>query len=260
MSTATVLVDDDGPIRLLTLNRPERRNAIDLVLRVELADATAAAMADDAVCAIVLTGAGGAFCAGGDISSMQRQTAAETRPRAVAAARVIRELWQGSKPVIAAVEGPAMGAGLALALACDRVVAGDTASFGAAFVRVGLSGDMGIFASLPARIGPHAAKQMLMFAHVLDAAEAHRRGLTDDTVPAGTALEAAIRDARVLAAGPPQALAAIKSTLGGWPRPPLSVLDAEIDLQTALFDTDDFVEAVTAFREGRTPTFRGSAP
>lgn len=254
----TVLVEDRGATRVLTLNRPERRNAIDLVLRRELAEAVEAAMADPAVRAVVLTGAGATFCSGGDISTMARRPPDETLERARAAARVIRAIWDGPTPVIAAVEGAAFGAGVALAAACDRVVAASDAVFSISFTRVGLAGDMGIFASLPARVGPAAARQLLMLPRTLDGTEALGMGLVDALEAPGAALDAALADAEVIADGPPLALGAIKAMLAAWPRDPRAVLDAEIELQTRLFDTADFAEGVAAFAQRRRPSFGGS--
>jgi enoyl-CoA hydratase/carnithine racemase len=256
MTEPIVLVSDDGDVRVITLNRPRRRNAIDLELRVRLAEVIEAAMDHDQVRVLVLMGAGGSFCSGGDISTMTRLPEQQARPRAEAAQRVIRAIWHGRKPVIAAVEGAAMGAGLALALACDRTVCAADARFGASFSRVGLAGDMGIFATLPARIGPGAARQMLMFAGQVDAAEAARIGLVDAVVEPGKALASALDDARLLAAGPPLALAAVKSMLARWPRDPFEVLADEIDHQVELFDSDDFAEGVAAYHEPRRPHFR----
>jgi 2-(1,2-epoxy-1,2-dihydrophenyl)acetyl-CoA isomerase len=136
-------------------------------------------------------------------------------------------------------------------------VAGADARFGTSFSRVGLAGDMGIFATLPGRIGPAAARQMLMFADQVDASEAARIGLVDAVTEPGQALARARDDARRLAAGPPLALAAVKSMLARWPRDPLEVLGDEIDHQVALFDTGDFAEGIAAYRERRTPAFRG---
>jgi enoyl-CoA hydratase/carnithine racemase len=252
-----VLVEDDGNVRVITLNRPRRRNAIDLPLRVRLAEVIETAMDDDQVRVLILTGAGGSFCSGGDISTMTRLPEHEARPRAEAAQRVIRAIWNGGKPVVAAVEGAAMGAGLALALACDRAIAGADARFGTSFSRVGLAGDMGIFATLPHRIGPAAARQMLMFAGQVGASEAARIGLVDAVVDSGQALASARNDARRLAEGPPLALAAVKSMLARWPRDPFEVLGDEISHQVALFDSDDFAEGVAAYHERRAPAFRG---
>jgi enoyl-CoA hydratase/carnithine racemase len=253
----TVLTRDDGPVRVLTLNRPKVKNAIDLPLRVELAEHLEAAMADTAVRAIVITGAGGTFCAGGDISTMERQAPELTRPRAEAAQRVVRAIWNGGTPVVAAVEGFALGAGLSLALACDRIVSATDAQFGAAFANVGLAGDMGIFATLPARLGQAAAKQMLMLPGRIAATAAFEIGLIDSLVEPGSALTSALADAHRLAAGPPLALAAIKSLLSQAATDRFEILDHEVETQARLFDTADFAEGVAAFAARRTPQFRG---
>ncbi|MET9486504.1 enoyl-CoA hydratase-related protein [Nocardia sp. NPDC006630] len=257
VAATPVLTEDIGAVRIITLNRPHRRNAIDIPLRLALADRLETAMADTTVRAIVLTGAGSGFCAGGDISTMRRMDESEARPRAQAAQRVVRAIWQGGTPVIAAVEGSAFGAGVSLALACDRVVAAEDAVFSTAFTGVGLAGDMGIFASLPARVGPAKARQLMLLPTRLSGTEAAMLGLADVVVPSGTALECAVADAERIAAAPPLAIAALKSLLARWPGDPLAVLEREVDAQVRLFDTEDFAEGVSAFHEKRTPAFRG---
>jgi enoyl-CoA hydratase/carnithine racemase len=246
-----------GALRVVTLNRPDKRNAIDLELRVALAEAIEAAMADPAVRAVVLTGAGGTFCSGGDISTMRRQPPQETVARSQAAQRVIRAIWDGPKPAVAAVEGSAFGAGAALAMACDRVVAATDAVFAATFTSVGLAGDMGIFASLPARVGPALARQLLLLPRPLPAADALRLGLADRLCQPGEALAAAVQDAAAIAAGPPLAIAEIRSMFARWPLRPGETLDRETAAAARLFDTEDFSEGVAAFRERRKPVFRG---
>lgn len=253
----SVLASDHGAVRVLTLNRPDKRNAIDLPLRVLLAELLEKAMAEPAVRAIVLTGAGGSFCSGGDISTMSRQDPAQTRPRAEAAQRVVRAMWNGPKPVVAAVEGFAFGAGTALAIACDRVVAADDATFSTAFTGVGLAGDMGIFASLPSRVGPAKAKALMLLPRRLPSSDAVAIGMVDAVTEPGGALSAAIADAEQISTGPPLAVAGIKSMFNAGPLSSSQTLDREVELQCELFDTDDFAEGVAAFGERRQPRFLG---
>jgi 2-(1,2-epoxy-1,2-dihydrophenyl)acetyl-CoA isomerase len=251
-----VITDDDGAVRTITLNRPDVRNAIDIPLRVELAQAITAADNNSSVRAIVLTGAGRAFCSGGDIATMRRMSLDEAAERAELAQRVIRSIWGTTKPVIAAVEGAAFGAGVALAAACDRVVAARDARFATTFTKVGLAGDMGVFASLPRRVGPAKAAQMMLLPEPIDAEQAFAWGLVDTVTDPGTALEAATEDAQRLAAGPSLAYGVIKTLLAVSPTlDPLDVLDEEARHQAALFGSDDFAEGVAAFHEKRRPIF-----
>jgi enoyl-CoA hydratase/carnithine racemase len=255
-TVSPVLVHDDGPVRTITLNRPAKRNAIDIELRLALADEIERADSDAEVRAIVLTGAGPAFCSGGDIATMERMSAERAIERAQLAQRVIRAIWNTSKPVLAAVEGSAFGAGTALAIACDRVVAARDARFATTFTNVGLAADMGTFVSLPARVGPARARQMLMLPAPITAPEALAIGLIDAVVEPGEALAAAHGDAQRLAAGPSQALGVIKAMLADpGSTNPFDVLDREAEQQARLFDTDDFAEGIAAFRGKRRPVF-----
>jgi 2-(1,2-epoxy-1,2-dihydrophenyl)acetyl-CoA isomerase len=252
----TVLTHNDGAVRILTLNRPDVRNAIDIPLRVELAEALEAADAEESARAIVLTGTGGVFCSGGDISTMQRMDPGPARQRAEMAQRVIRAIWNTAKPVVAAVEGAAFGAGAALALACDRVVAARDARFATTFTSVGLAGDMGIYASLPRRVGVGRARQMLLMPEPIAAEQALTWGLVDVLVDPGTAVEVASADASKLAHGPAEAYGVIKKLLAVAPAMhPLDVLDEEVANQSLLFGSDDFAEGAAAFRDKRRPAF-----
>jgi 2-(1,2-epoxy-1,2-dihydrophenyl)acetyl-CoA isomerase len=259
MTTTTagpVLIDDEAAVRTVTLNRPEKRNAIDIPLRIALAEAIESADADPAIRVIIVTGAGPMFSSGGDISTMQRMPAERALDRIHMAQRVIRAIWKTPKPVLAAVEGSAYGAGTALAAACDRVVAARDATFATTFTNIGLAGDMGAFVSLPARIGAARTRQMLLLPEPISAAEAFELGLVDAVVEPGRALESARRDAERLAAGPQRAYGVIKALLANpGTIDPLELLEREARCQSELFDTDDFAEGVAAFKEKRRPVF-----
>jgi 2-(1,2-epoxy-1,2-dihydrophenyl)acetyl-CoA isomerase len=251
-----VLIDDDAAVRTVTLNRPEKRNAIDLELRIALAEAIESADSDPAIRVIIVTGAGPVFCSGGDISTMHRMPAENALDRVRLAQRVIRAIWATPKPVLAAVEGSAYGAGTALAAACDRVVAARDATFATTFTNIGLAGDMGTFVSLPARIGAARTRQMLMLPAPISAAEALELGLIDAVAEPGQALDSARSDARRLAAGPRRAYGVIKALLANpGTIDPLELLEREAARQSELFDTDDFAEGVAAFKEKRRPDF-----
>jgi enoyl-CoA hydratase/carnithine racemase len=252
----TILVEDTGAVRTITLNRPNVRNAIDLPLRIALAGAIEVADADPRVRVIVLTGAGGSFCSGGDIATMTRMPFDSALERATLAQKVIRAIWATPKPVLAAVEGSAFGAGAALAAACDRVIAASDARFATTFTNVGLAGDMGTYVSLPARIGVARTRQLLMMPTPLSAAEALALGLVDSLAEPGGALAAAVADGAALAQRPAGALGVIKAMLAVAPSThPLDVLDREAQAQARLFDSDDFAEAIDAFAAKRSPVF-----
>ena len=256
LTSGPVLSEKVGAVAVVTLNRPDKLNAIDIPLRLALAGAIEAADRDSSVRAVVLTGAGRAFCSGGDIASMERMDPRDALERAQLAQRVIRAIWSTDKPVIAAVEGAAFGAGTALAAACDRVVAARNARFATTFTKVGLAGDMGAYVSLPTRVGVARARQMLMLPETIGAQEALSIGLVDALTEPGSALASALEDAARLAAGPAEALAVIKSLLAVAPGlSPFNVLDREASDQAALFGSDDFVEGITAFREKRPAVF-----
>lgn len=252
-----VLVSQRGSVRILTLNAPERRNALSGPLREALHDHLAAAMADGSVRAVLITGAGGTFCAGGDIAAMEPGAAMAGRGRVERLQRITRLLVAGPKPVIAAVEGHAAGAGLGLAAACDVVVAARTATFTSAFGRIGLMPDMGALWTLPWRIGLGATRRLVFCGESLDGLEAVRIGLADYACEAGSALEAALARATAMAEGPTAAFGMAKAMLARHPMALDAFLKSEADGQGLLFATPDFAEGRSAFLEKRPPVFTG---
>ena len=255
--TDPVLLSRDGEVAVVTLNEPERRNALSLNMREVLFEILDEAMASDAR-AIVLAGAGGNFCSGGDIKSFDPGAPlVEIRDRLNRLHRVARILLTGKKPVIAAVDGYAFGAGVSLALACDHVVAAKDSRFCASFNRVALMGDLGLLYTLPLRVGMGKARELLMLGEIVEAAEALTIGLVDRLVEPGQVLAAAIERAKLFAASPPVALAMTKSALARMPASLDEVLQMELDGQSALFQTADHAEGRAAFLEKRAPKFQG---
>jgi 2-(1,2-epoxy-1,2-dihydrophenyl)acetyl-CoA isomerase len=246
-----------GDVVVLTMNAPNKRNALIPPVRDGLIAALMRLDADAACRAIVITGAGGAFCAGGDISSTGPLTPLEVRRRMRAPQGLVKLVINHSKPVLAAVDGPAFGAGLALAAACDVVVAGETATFCAAFGRIGVMADCGLLWSLPQRLGVGAVREIVMFCEVHTAADALAMGLVDRVAAPDHVLDATLERARKLAAMPTAAIGMTKAVLARGPLTLEGVLAAEVDTQAVLSTTHDQQEGLRAFAEKRKPQFRG---
>lgn len=244
-------------IRVIRLNYPAKRNALSLELRAMLYEAFAAAMDDPAVRAIVLTGAGGAFCAGGDISSMQNVAGVGGRQRLANLHRLVRLIAAGPKPVIAAVEGFAYGAGMSLALLCDQVVAATDAKFCCSFGKVGLMPDMAALWSVPQRVNAGWTRRLLMLAEEIDGARAAEIGLADQAVAPGAALDAALALAAKFASMAPLPIGFTKAALARGPQSLEAVLAQEADGQALLFNSEDFAEGRDAFLAKRKPVFSG---
>ena len=179
---------------------------------------------------------------------------ASGRERFRATHRMVRLLIKSSKPIIAAVEGFAVGAGLSVALCCDTIVAAADAKFAAGFGRMGLIADLGLPHTLPLRVGHGRARQILLYGERMEAAEAARIGLVDHVVPSGMALEAALARAQLFEAQAPLAVAMTKQVLAAGLD---AALEWERDTQSALFLTADHAEGKAAFFEKRTPVFSG---
>lgn len=247
-----------GPVAAVTLTNLKTRNALSRELLTELADQLDALGGDAACRAIVLTGAAGHFCSGGDVSGMAAErTLMVGRTRMTLGHRVMRAIVGGSKPVIAAVDGYAAGAGLSLAAAADYVVSSTNAKYVSSFAKVGLIPDLGLLWSLPQRIGLAEAKRMFATARVVQAEEALQLGLADVMVAPDALLPRALEIALEFSAGAPLPMALMKAAYASGIANFEDVLRTEMDNQAALYLTKDHREAVSAFLEKRAPQFRG---
>lgn len=254
-ATEGLSLSREGDVLILTLDEPGRRNPVGHAVRQALAARLTEAATDRTVSAVVLTGAGGHFSAGGDIRDQGTVTSlAEARERFTHVKALVGRMARFPKPLVAAVEGWAAGAGFSLALACETVVAGDTARFAASFGKIGLIPDLGLMATLPARIGAGRAQQLLLGCATVDAPEGHRLGFVDELVPEGGALAAATRIAREAAAMAPLPRAFVKDHFAADLD---RALDFERLVQPMLMLGDDAAEGRRAFLEKRPPVFKG---
>ncbi|SMF30070.1 short chain enoyl-CoA hydratase /Enoyl-CoA hydratase [Tistlia consotensis] len=257
MTEQLVTVERQAAIAVVTMTNPAQRNALSPAMREALLGALDPLMADPETRALVLTGAGGTFCAGGDLKSMRPGEPLYARHRLMEGHRLVRLLAEGPKPVIAAVEGAAFGGGLSLAAIADCCVAARDARFGAAFGKVGLMPDLGMLWAVPARIGLGRAKRLAMLSEVLSGEEAVAIGLADVAAEPGQALGTALEQAAAFAAAAPLAVAATKAAFARLPGPLDLVLAEEVGQQSALMQSADHAEAREAFLAKRTPEFRG---
>jgi 2-(1,2-epoxy-1,2-dihydrophenyl)acetyl-CoA isomerase len=263
MTYECLLYETRDRVATLTLNRPDRLNALGGTLRDDLTDGLTRAIDDPEVRAIVITGAGKGFCAGGDVKAMQEANAAgRARPLGERVApsrdRTVRLMRESPKPILAAVNGAAAGAGMNLALACDIRLASTTARFSQAFVRRGLHPDWGGTYFLPRVVGMAKACEMIFTGQIIDAAEALRLGIVSAVHPPERLLPATYELAAAIAAGPPIAIRLARRAL---------YRNAEADLQSALEfetfaqnicqETEDAREGIRAFVEKREAAFSG---
>jgi 2-(1,2-epoxy-1,2-dihydrophenyl)acetyl-CoA isomerase len=250
----------DG-VGTITLNRPDSMNSLDVATKVALRDAVISAAGDEAVRVIVITGTGRAFCVGQDLKEHSASLASgEGLGNTVAEHYnpLLRALTTAPKPVIAAVNGVAAGAGAALTFACDLRIAADTSAFNLAFANIGLTADSGASWTLPRLIGPAKALELLLMPETIKAEAALELGLVHRLVPAAE-LEAVVGElAAKLAAGPTTAYAAIKEAVAFGASHSLDeTLDVEDRLQAACAVTVDHKAAVEAFLAKRKPEFIG---
>lgn len=265
--TDDLLAEFDDGVAILTMNRPERRNAMSEAMMTAMERVLGEVEVDDAVGCVVLTGAGGAFCAGGDVKAMAERPAEERGQHTVDAVihrQRLRQratsgrLWQMPKPTIAAISGPAAGAGLSLALACDLRYAVEGAVLTTAFARVAFSGDYGGTWFITRLVGSAKAKELYYFADRLAAVDAERLGIVNAVFPA-TDFDSEVRQrARRLAAGPRIAYRYMKENLDRAVSGELGdCMDIEATHHVHAGLTQDHREAAKAFVERREPRFTG---
>src|SRR6184192_3406871 len=251
----------DG-VAVLIMNRPDRLNALNNELTTALNDALGRIAADESVRVVVLTGAGRAFCAGGDLALIGKgRETGQTQslePLLRAGMQAVLKMRIMPQPVIAAVNGAAAGAGMNLALAADIRIAAEEAMFGQNFAKVGLFPDFGGTYFLPQLVGPTKAAELFYTGDMIDAKTALRLGIVNHVAPAAR-LEAETRSlAQKIAQGPPLAIRAVKKTLFGGEREKLTLaLAREHAEQTQCYLSEDCKEGIQAFFEKRTPKFRG---
>ncbi len=254
MTYEQITVERQGDVEVLTLDRPERLNAWTPRMSGELVAAIDAAEADPAVGALVITGAGRGFCAGADIeATFQAQLDGDATAAAPEDARDWVALLRSTKPVVAAVNGVALGVGLTMILPCDRIVASDRARLSLRFVKMGLVPELASSSFLPQRVGFGAASDLMLSGRMVEAAEALALGLVDEVVPHDTLLEAAVERARSYGTNPPGAVRSIKrlltrnacsSDLGDVQRRELAAL-------AEAYASPEHAEAVSAFLSSR---------
>lgn len=246
----------------LRLNRPERLNAIHVEMAQELVRSLIRAADDKTVRAIVLTGSGRAFCAGADLGLLRdaraRHDTRELEGLVVAGKEICLAIATMPKLVIAAVNGPAAGAGMSLTLACDLRIASDQATFGQSFAQVGLYPDFGATYFLPRLVGLSRASELFYRAEMLSASEAQRIGIVCTVYPADQFENETRKLAEKIAAGPPLAYRDVKRTMIGEMRRALEqVLDEEMRMQIHCFLSEDCAEGLAAFFEKRKANFVG---
>ena len=259
METLGVVREDS--VVTVTINQPKKKNAIDRSMWDGLTEIFREIAGNSADRVVVITGAGGDFCSGADLSGRGNSTSQEQVHQLVAMRRVNEAciaLHKLPQPTIAKVRGVAVGAGCNLALGCDLVVAADNARFSEIFVRRGLSLDFGGSWVLPRRVGLHRAKELAFFGEIIGATDAYEMGLVNRVLSDGE-IDAFVDEwARKLAAGPPIALAQTKQLLNNSLNLTLEqALDDEAAAQTINFSTSDTAEAMRAFTEKRDPKFTG---
>jgi enoyl-CoA hydratase len=253
-----VRVENEGGVRILTIDRPEKRNALNAEVRGRLSEEVDRAIADSDARVLVFTGAGDkAFVAGADVAEFAGRSPLEQR-RAMDSPTVFDKIWDAPLPTIAMINGFCLGGGCELALACDVRVGADTATLGQPEVRLGIIPGGGATQRLPRLVGYGKALQLILSGETIDGISAYEIGLLDEVVPAGELRERTLEIARAMAEKSPVTLAIAKRAIRAAFELPLAAgLDQERDLFALAFATEDKAEGVAAFLEKRKPEWRG---
>ncbi len=252
------VVETEEPIkwaRRIVINCPEKRNALTLEVKHGVRDAIAAALKAEEVRVLILTGRGGAFSAGGDISDMAKRDENKMLRHLRVAHDTVRLCDMAEKPIIAAIEGPAMGSGAGLAMCADTIVGGKSASVGFSFQKVGLIPDFGTMHNVTRRIGINKARQAFLYAQPIKGQEAFNMGLFDHLVADEQVQEKALELAQQLINLPAYSLGMTKRILNKMPTSVNETLELESTMQTLCMRSDEHVEGATAFMEKRKPDF-----
>jgi 2-(1,2-epoxy-1,2-dihydrophenyl)acetyl-CoA isomerase len=254
----SVRVERDGAVATLVLNEPRSMNAMSAGIKAGIEDNLPGLLADPLVRAIVITGTGKAFCAGGDIRSMDDRGTLSVKTRMTRSYRWLIPLLTADKPIICAVNGAAAGAGLSLALTGDIILASRDARFKAGFPGLGAAADLGLAYTLPRAIGYQRASDILLTNREVSADEAHAMGLVARLTDPEALMATAMETARALAAGPTVSLALTKRLMRrAYELPIEGFLEFEAMSQVVAFGSEDFDEGVAAFKGKRKPDFRG---
>ncbi|HEX6135934.1 MAG TPA: enoyl-CoA hydratase-related protein [Longimicrobiales bacterium] len=258
MAFETLLLDVDERVATITINRPDKRNALNTIVRREIVDVLDQLRDNDAVRAMVFTGAGDkAFIAGADIAEFAERTALQQR-EVMQARRVFDEVAAYPKPTIAMINGFALGGGCELALACDIRVAARSARLGQPEIRLGLIPGGGGTQRLPRLIGAGRALRLILTGDLIDAEDAYRIGMVDELVEDADLRTRTLEIARTIASQSPLALQLAKAAIAAALEAPLSAgLAHERELFITAFGSEDRREGVTAFLEKRSPQFTG---
>ncbi len=257
----TIAIERRDTVAILTLNRPERLNAVNSVMHSELTTVFSDVQADGKIRAAILTGAGRGFCSGGDFGTDHGQSQPPKTGLTMMqeARRIVDNILDCEKPIVAAVNGAAVGLGATIALMCDIVVATRTARFGDTHVRMGITAGDGGAVIWPLLVGVNKAKQMLMTGDLMSAEEAFDLGLLNQVVDEGEALPVAISMAQRLAAAPPYAIQSTKVAVNKYIKAVSNlVLPVSLALEEVSMTKSDHSEAVKAFQEKREPNFTGT--